>query len=93
MTRDVFGGLTVFSAFLISTVLCAQADGHAVKSIGKTTALIPEAGLANGALKNGESGNVNFPFAQFKALATVRVVYQSESYATMGRAPAPETYP
>jgi len=67
------------------------------------------------------SGNTNFPFASFKALATVgevdaktgmaltgypdgqaawladentiRVVYQSESYATMGRAPAPETYP
>lgn len=25
--------------------------------------------------------------------ATVRVIYQSESYATMGRAPKPETYP
>jgi hypothetical protein len=99
-----------------------MAGGHSSsKTIGSTTALIPEAGLATTELKDGESGNTNFPFAQFKAIATVgevdaksklplsgypdgnaawladdetiRVVYQSESYATMGRAPNPETYP
>ena len=73
-------------------------------------------------LNDGESANTDFPFAEFKAIATVgevdaksglaltgypdgqaawlvddetvRVVYQSESYATMGKkAPQPETYP
>lgn len=96
--------------------------GHSSnKVIGQTTALIPEAGLAKEALQDGQSANTNFPFADFKALATigevdavsglaltgypdgqaawladnetVRVVYQSESYATMGSAPQPETYP
>ena len=87
--------------------------------IGETTALIPEAGLALNPVLDGGNGNVNFPYGNFKALATVgevgdnglaltgypdgqaaylldndtiRVVYQSESYATMGKAPVPETY-
>ena len=105
-----------------ATLTSALAGGHsAPKTIGSTKALIPEAGLATSELKDGESGNTNFPFAAFKAIATVgevdaisglpltgypdgqaamladdetvRVVYQSESYATMGRAPKPETYP
>lgn len=90
-------------------------------TIGQTTALIPEAGLSLSPINDGQSGNVNFPHGDFKAIATigevnpqtnkaltgypdgqaawladnetVRVVYQSESYATMGRAPNPETYP
>lgn len=93
-------------------------------TIGQTTALIPEAGspVKNAWRKDGQSGNTNFPYAQYKALATVgevdaktkqgltgypdgnaawlldddtvRVAYQSESYAHIyGRTPAPETYP
>ena len=105
-----------------ATLTVALAGGHSsLKTIGSTSALIPEAGLATAELKDGESGNTNFPFAAFKAIATVgevdansglpltgypdgqaamladdetvRVVYQSESYATMGSAPKPETYP
>ena len=96
-----------------------QKSSH--KTIGQTTALIAEAGLDNKDLKDGASGNVNFPYATFKAIATIgevdaksglaltgypdghavwlkdndtiRVVYQSESYGTLGRSPAPETYP
>ena len=84
-----------------------------IKNIGQTTALIPEASTANdpSELLDGQSGDTAFPYAEFKALATVgevdpitkkaltgypdgnaawlkdndtvRVVYQSESYATM----------
>lgn len=106
---------------MMTTALTALADGHSAINIGQTTALIPEAGLATGEIADGESGNTNFPFASFKALATigevdaetgmpltgypdgnaawlhdentVRFTYQSESYATMGSAPQPETYP
>jgi len=109
------------ASLLMTTALGAYADGHGEKTIGETTALIPEAGLATTELKDGQSGNTDFPFANFKALATVgevdaetgmaltgypdgqaawladettvRVAYQSESYATMGSAPQPETYP
>ena len=105
----------------MTTALTAYAGGHGAKTIGQTTALIAEAGLATTELKDGESANTNFPYANFKALATVgevdaetgmaltgypdgqaawladestvRVVYQSESYATMGSAPKPETFP
>ena len=116
-------------ALLLSTTLLSSsvtfsaiAENHGShKVIGETSALIPEAGLATKPLKDGESANRNFPFAEFKAIATVgeidaesglaltgypdgqaamladdntiRVIYQSESYATMGRAPQPETYP
>ena len=113
-----------------STVTMAIAEAHnPQKVIGQTTALIAEAGIpavsnassSSNLLKDGESANTNFPFAKFKAIATVgevdeksglaltgypdgqaawlsdndtiRVVYQSESYATMGKAPKPETYP
>ena len=116
---------------LVSTALTplALAAGHgSQKVIGQTTALIAEAGLptlvntqSERDLTDGESANTDFPFAEFKAIATVgevdaksglaltgypdgqaawladdetvRVVYQSESYATMGKAPQPETYP
>ena len=87
-------------------------------NIGATTALIPEAGAADefSELIDGQSGDTNFPFGDFKPLATVgevdpetgmaltgypdghaawlvdedtvRVAYQSESYATMSS----ETY-
>lgn len=114
--------ITALSVTLLTTTaLSAFADSHGAATIGQTTALIAEAGLATGELKDGESANTNFPFANFKALATVgevdaetgmaltgypdgqaawladedtvRVAYQSESYATMGSAPKPETYP
>ena len=96
----------------------------ALVTIGQTTALIPEAGSAVQPewLNDGQSGNTNFPYSSYKALATVgevdaktkqgltgypdgqaawlldndtvRVAYQSESYAHIyGRTPAPETYP
>ncbi len=87
--------------------------------IGETTALIPQAGSSTlpEHLLDGESGDTDFPYGNFKPLATVgeidpntghvltgypdgqaawlldedtiRVVYQSESYATMSN----ETYP
>jgi hypothetical protein len=89
-----------------------------IKNIGQTTALVPEASTADqpSELLDGMSGDTNFPYAKFKALATVgevdpttkkaltgypdgnaawlkdndtiRVAYQSESYATMSN----ETY-
>jgi hypothetical protein len=89
-----------------------------IKTIGQTTALIPEASTANdpSELLDGQSGDTDFPYAHFKPIATigevdpvtnqaltgypdgnaawlkdnntVRVVYQSESYATMSN----ETY-
>ena len=92
-------------------------------TIGQTTALIPEAGSAikDEWIIDGESGNTNFPYADFKALATVgevgpksrlaltgypdgnaawlkdddtvRVVYQSKSYGTLGSSYDPETWP
>jgi len=111
----------VTTSLLMTTALTANAAGLGGKTIGQTTALIPEAGLPTGELVDGQSANTNFPFADFKALATVgevdaetglaltgypdgqavwladndtvRVAYQSESYATMGSAPKPETYP
>ena len=110
----------LFSAILTGTMLVAPASTLAeTKRIGETRALIPEAGLALNPVLDGGNGNVNFPYGNFKALATVgevgdnglaltgypdgqaaylldndtiRVVYQSESYATMGKAPVPETY-
>ena len=111
--RNIILG-TIFS-FVASTALAENV------TIGQTTALIPEAGLSLSPINDGQSGNVNFPHGDFKAIATIgevdpqtnesltgypdgqaawltdnntiRVVYQSESYATMGRAPNPETYP
>jgi hypothetical protein len=89
-----------------------------IKTIGTVTALIPEASTADEASErlDGQSGDTDFPYAKFKALATVgeidpvtkkaltgypdgnaawlkdndtvRVAYQSESYATMSN----ETY-
>ena len=110
---------TLLSSSVTFSAIAGNHGSH--KAIGETSALIPEAGLAIKPLKDGESANTNFPFAEFKAIATVgeidaesglaltgypdgqaailaddntiRVIYQSESYATMGRAPQPETYP
>jgi hypothetical protein len=83
-----------------------------IKTIGQVTALIPEASTADEASErlDGQSGDTDFPYAKFKALATVgevdpktnqaltgwpdgsaawlkdnttiRLAYQSESYAT-----------
>ena len=45
----------------------------AMVTIGQTTALIPEAGSAVQPewLNDGQSGNTNFPYSSYKALATV----------------------
>ena len=59
------------TVLLTTTSLNAFSDGHSMKTIGQTTALIAEAGLVTTDLVDGESGNTNFPFADFKALATV----------------------
>ena len=89
-----------------------------IKNIGEVVALVAEASTANepSELLDGKSGDTAFPYAKFKALATVgevdpvtkmaltgypdgnaawlkdndtvRVAYQSESYATMSN----ETY-
>ena len=91
-------------------------------TIGETTALIPQAGSSYEPedLQDGGSGDTDFPFGDFKALATVgeidpnnglaltgypdgqaawlldedtvRVAYQSESYATLESSEG-ETYP
>ncbi|MGF1537871.1 MAG: calcium-binding protein [Elainellaceae cyanobacterium] len=91
-------------------------------NIGETTALIPQAGssYAPEDLQDGGSGDTDFPYGDFKALATVgeidpenghvltgypdgqaawlldedtvRVAYQSESYATLSSSES-ETYP
>ena len=90
-------------------------------NIGETTALIPQAGSSNKPehLQDGGSGDTDFPYGDFKALATVgeidpdnghvltgypdgqaawlldedtvRVAYQSESYATLSSSEG-ETY-
>ena len=121
MLKKTTARITLGASLLMTTALVAFAGGHGGKTIGQTTALIAEAGLPTAEVKDGESANTNFPFARFKALATVgevdadtgmaltgypdgqaawladentvRVAYQSESYATMGKAPQPETYP
>jgi len=122
MKSKIFAVLLSTTLLSNLTVSSVYAGSHTSdKVIGQTTALIPEAGLATSELKDGESANTNFPFASFKALATVgevdaksglaltgypdgnaaflkdnntiRLIYQSESYATMGSAPNPETCP
>ena len=55
-------------------------------TIGQTTALIPEAGSAikDEWIIDGESGNTNFPYADFKALATVGEVGPKSRLALTG---------
>lgn len=61
------------------------AGGHSgIKTIGQTTALIAEAGLAKSDLKDDKSGSTNFPFANFKALATVGEVDAKTGEALTG---------
>jgi hypothetical protein len=76
-----------------STVTLAIADAHGPqKTIGQTKALIAEAGLSSVSnasslsknLKDGESGNTNFPFANFKAIATVGEVDAISGLALTG---------
>jgi Ca2+-binding RTX toxin-like protein len=102
-----------------------RVDASAIEpevTIGETTALIPQAGssYAPEDLQDGGSGDTDFPYGNFKALATVgeidpnnghvltgypdgqaawlldedtvRVAYQSESYATLTSSEG-ETYP
>ena len=120
--------VSIVPALALSYTFASGHGSHTIKdqdsgliTIGQTQALIPEAGLSKTQISDGHSGNINFPYAQFKAIATVgeidkktgkaltgypdghaawlkdnntvRVAYQSESYATMGKAPNPETYP
>jgi|GEM_PF-675452 len=98
---------------------CVFGFSMPTRNIGQIVALMPEASTPDLAseLKDGFSGDVDFPYANFKVLATVgeidpvtkkaltgypdgqaawlkdndtvRVAYQSESYATMSN----ETYP
>ena len=57
------------------------------KNIGETTALIPEAGLSTGPIADGESGNINFPFGDFKAIATGSTyAYKSNHISTWDEA-------
>ena len=121
MDKHTSARTAIIASLMMTTAMGAHAGGHGQKTIGQTTALIAEAGLATAEVTDGASANTNFPFANFKALATVgevdaktgmaltgypdgqaawladedtvRVAYQSESYATMGSAPKPETYP
>lgn len=44
------------TTLLFSSALMAVAESHSQRTIGQTTALIPEAGLATTELKDGESG-------------------------------------
>ena len=68
----------ILTALLSTTILSSSltfpaiVGGHSSqKAIGETTALIPEAGLTTSPLKDGEGANTNFPFPNFKAIATV----------------------
>ena len=87
--------LALLATTLLSTSAThvALADAHGTqKVIGQTKALIAEAGLSNiadasssnNALKDGESGNTNFPFANIKALATVGEVDENSGLALTG---------
>ncbi len=101
--------------------LKSELDPFEMANIGETTALIPQAGSSTKPehLRDGDSGDTEFPFGNFKPLATVgeidpenghvltgypdgqaawlldedtvRVVYQSESYATLSDSKG-ETY-
>ena len=68
----------ILTALLSTTILSwsltlpAITGGHSsYKAFGETTTLIPEPGLATSPLKDAESANTNFPFGNFKAIATV----------------------
>lgn len=80
ITTQILLGTTL----LFSSALAAAAGGHGQKTIGQTTALIAEAGLADIELTDGKSGNTNFPFAKFKALATVGEVDAETGLALTG---------
>lgn len=85
MKKIIITSLLSTTLFTWVTAIPSLAGGHkAQKSIGETSALIPEAGLATRSLKDGESGNTNFPFASFKALATVGEVDKKTGLALTG---------
>ena len=56
---------TLLSALYLATIDVSYATEaqQTQKTIGETTSLIAEAGLSDEDLKDGASGNVNFPFA------------------------------
>ena len=62
LKKLIFGSL-ITSLLSVTPVVAA--------TIGETTALIPEAGLAKGTIADGESGNTNFQFGDFKAIGTI----------------------
>lgn len=80
------------TAFMSTTVTYAASADVAQKVIGQTQALIAEAGrptvtdtrASNDGLKDGESANTNFPFANFKAIAAVGEVDKISGLALTG---------
>jgi hypothetical protein len=57
-----------------------------IKTIGQVTALIPEASTADETVErqDGQSGDTDFPYAKFKALATVGEVDPETNMALAG---------
>jgi 2',3'-cyclic-nucleotide 2'-phosphodiesterase (5'-nucleotidase family)/DNA-binding beta-propeller fold protein YncE len=66
--------------------LAFRADTVLPKTIGEVTALIPEASTADEAAEqiDGQSGDTDFPYGSFKALATVGEVDPNTGYALTG---------
>ena len=60
MTNMRLSSIILVAPLMMSTALTAYAGGHGAKTIGQTTALIAEAGLATTELKDGESIDVGF---------------------------------
>ncbi len=86
-------GLLATTLLSTATVTVAIADAHGPqKVIGQTKALIAEAGISSvsdassssNQLKDGASANTNFPFAEFKAIATVGEVDGDSGLALTG---------
>ena len=63
MKRFLSSTALAASSFIIMGAWPAFSGGHSTRTIGETTALIAEAGLATDDLKDGQSGNTYFPYA------------------------------
>lgn len=63
MKRFLSSTALTASSFIIMGAWPAFSGGHSTRKIGKTTALIAEAGLAKDDLKDGQSGNTYLPYA------------------------------
>jgi len=83
MSNVLTRNAAIAAALLCSTALSANANGE-MKAIGETTALIAEAGLATAPIADGQSANTDFPFANFKAIATVGEIDKSNGLALTG---------